>query len=130
MKRPAVSKSKVKRTPRTVEQYIATVPDPGRTALQEIRAAILSVVPAGTTEVISYGIPAFKHNRVLVWYAAFSDHCSLFPTAEIIAAFRDEVKGFTTSKGTIHFPLNKPMPIALIKKLMKARVARNQAKKS
>lgn len=130
MKKVAGAKPKSKRIPQSVEEYIGGIPDRGRTALQEIRAAIRSVVPAGTTEVISYGIPGFKHNRVLVWYAAFSDHCSLFPTAEIIAAFRDEVKGFTTSKGTIHFPLNKPMPIALIKKLVRARVARNQAKKS
>jgi uncharacterized protein YdhG (YjbR/CyaY superfamily) len=59
----------------------------------------------------------------VVWYAAFSDHCSLFPTAAIIDAFEKELKGFTTSKGTIHFPIGKPMPAALIKRLVKARVA-------
>ncbi|HEU5337042.1 MAG TPA: DUF1801 domain-containing protein [Terriglobales bacterium] len=129
MKKSARLKPKLKRTPQTVEEYIAGVPEPARSALRQIRAAIRSVVPPEAEEVISYRIPAFKHNRVLVWYAAFSDHCSLFPTAEIITAFKDELKGLTTSKGTIHFPLDKPMPIALIKKLVKARVARSQGTK-
>jgi uncharacterized protein YdhG (YjbR/CyaY superfamily) len=79
-------------------------------------------VPAEAIEIISYKIPAFKHKRVLVWYAAFTNHCSLFPTAAVIEAFKDELKSFSTSKGTIHFPLDKPMPVALIKKLVKARV--------
>jgi uncharacterized protein YdhG (YjbR/CyaY superfamily) len=113
-----------------VDDYIAGALKPARKALLEIREAIRSVVPAEAKEVISYGIPAFKHNRILVWYAAFSDHCSLFPTAEIIAACKSDLKGFTLSKGTVHFPLDKPMPIALIKKLVKARVARNRSKKS
>jgi len=94
-----------------------------------MRAAIRSAVPAEVTETISYRIPAFKHNRVLVWYAAFSDHCSLFPTASVIDAFKKELKGFSTSKGTIHFPMDKPLPIALIKKIVKARVAQSQSKK-
>jgi uncharacterized protein YdhG (YjbR/CyaY superfamily) len=85
--------------------------------------------PPEATETISYRIPAFRHYRVLVWFAAFSNHCSLFPTASVIAAFQDELKGFSVSKGTIHFPLDKPLPIALIKKLVKARVAQNESKK-
>jgi uncharacterized protein YdhG (YjbR/CyaY superfamily) len=112
-----------------VAEYFAGIGEPARSALEEIRAAIRSVVPAETAEVISYGIPAFRHHGILVWYAAFADHCSLFPTAEIIAAFKDELKGFSTSKGTIHFPRNKPIPVALIKKLVKARVARVAGKK-
>ncbi len=91
--------------------------------MNQIRAAIRSVVPPESTEIISYKIPAFKHTRVLVWYAAFSNHCSLFPTAAVIDTFKNDLKGFSTSKGTIHFPLDKPMPLALIKKLVKARVA-------
>jgi uncharacterized protein YdhG (YjbR/CyaY superfamily) len=114
--------------PKTVDEYLATVPEPARGALEKIRAAIRSVVPPDATEIISYKIPAFKHKRVLVWYAAFSNHCSLFPTAAVIDAFKDELKGFSTSKGTIHFPTDKPMPIALIKKLVKARVAQNEGK--
>jgi uncharacterized protein YdhG (YjbR/CyaY superfamily) len=74
-------------------------------------------------------MPAFKHKGVLVWFAAFSNHCSLFPTAAVIEAFQDELKSFSTSKGTVHFPADKPLPIALVKKLVKARVAQNESKK-
>jgi uncharacterized protein YdhG (YjbR/CyaY superfamily) len=66
---------------------------------------------------------------VLVWFAAFSDHCSLFPTASVIEAFKKELKGFSTSKGTIRFPTDKPLPAVLVKKLVKARVAQNERKK-
>ena len=85
--------------------------------------------PAEATETISYRIPAIKYKGVLVWFAAFSNHCSLFPTAAIDAAFKNELKGFPTSKGTIHFPTDKPLPSALIKKMVKARVAQNKNKK-
>jgi uncharacterized protein YdhG (YjbR/CyaY superfamily) len=115
--------------PKTVDEYFAAVPQPARGALSTIREAIRAVVPPEATEVISYRIPAFKHKRVLVWYAAFSDHCSLFPTATVIEAFKDELKGFSTSKGTIHFPLDKPVPVALIRKLVKSRVAQDKGKK-
>jgi len=64
-----------------------------------------------------------------VWFAAFSKHCSLFPTAAVIEAFKDELKSFSTSKGTIHFPTDRPLPTALVKKLVKARVAQNESKK-
>ena len=113
----------------SVEDYFATVPQPALAALNRMRIAIRSVVPAEATEVISYKIPAFKHKKILVWYAAFSSHCSLFPTASVIDAFRDELKGFSTSKGTVQFPLDKPLPVALIKKMVKFRVAENEGKK-
>ena len=64
-----------------------------------------------------------------MWFAAFSNHCSLFPTAAVIEAFKKELKGFSTSKGTIQFPTDKPLPAALVKKLVKARVAQNEHKK-
>jgi uncharacterized protein YdhG (YjbR/CyaY superfamily) len=115
--------------PKTVDEYLAGVPEPARSTLNKMRAAIRSAVPPEATETISYRIPAFKHKGVLVWFAAFSDHCSLFPTASVIEAFKNELKGFTTSKGTIHFPTNKPLPTALIKKLVKARVAQTESKK-
>jgi uncharacterized protein YdhG (YjbR/CyaY superfamily) len=116
------------RAPKTVDQYMAAVPAPARAALNKMRAAIRAVVPPDTTETISYGIPAFRRQRVLVWYAAFSDHCSLFPTAAVIEALQDELQGYSTSKGTIHFPLDKALPIALIKKLVKARVAQSESR--
>ena len=64
-----------------------------------------------------------------MWFAAFSNHCSLFPTASVIEAFKNELKGFSTSKGTIHFPTDKPLPTALVKKLVKAQVAQIESKK-
>lgn len=116
---------KGKAAPQTVEQYIAAAPAAARSVLVEIREAIRSVVPPEATEIISYKIPAFKHKRVLVWYAAFADHYSLFPTAAIIEEFKDDLEGYSTSKGTIHFPADKPLPIALVKKMVKARLARS-----
>ncbi len=115
--------------PKTVDEYIAGVPEPARGTLKKLRAAIRSVVPAEATETISYRMPAFKYGGVLVWYAAFSDHCSLFPTASIVEAFKDELEGFTIRKGTIQLPLDKPIPVALVKKLVKARVAQVEGKK-
>ena len=114
---------------KNVDEYLAGVPEPARSTLSKVRAAIRSAVPPEATETISYRIPAFKHNGVLVWYAAFSNHCSLFPTASVIEAFKNELKGFTISKGTIQFPTDKPLPAALVKKMVKARVAQNESKK-
>jgi len=128
-KRASAVRATAKAAPKTVSQYLARVPAPARGPLRKIRDAIRSVVPPDATETISYGIPAFKQKRVLVWYAAFSDHCSLFPTAAVVAEFKDELKGYSTSKGTIHFPLSKPMPLALIKRLVKTRVKQEEGKK-
>ena len=122
------SPSKRGAAPKTVEQYLDRVPEPARRTLIKMRATIRSAVPPKATEIISYGIPAFKHEEVLVWYAAFSDHCSLFPTAAVIEKFKDELTGFSTSKGTIKFPTDKPLPPALVKKLVKARVAQIETK--
>ena len=127
-KRASAVRSTAKAAPKTVGQYLARVPAPARGPLRKIRDAIRSVVPSDATETISYGIPAFRHKRVLVWYAAFSDHCSLFPTAAVVAEFKDELKGYSTSKGTVHFPLSKPIPVSLIKKLVRARVKQEEGK--
>ena len=115
--------------PKNTDEYIAKIPEPARSTLNKMRAVIRSVVPREATEVISYGMPAFKHNGIMVWFAAFSDHCSLFPTASIIAKFKSQLKGFSTSKGTIHFPLDKPLPIPLIKRIVKARVTQLQKRR-
>jgi uncharacterized protein YdhG (YjbR/CyaY superfamily) len=123
------SAAKANDAPKNVDEYLAGIPEPARSNLNKIRAAIRSAVPPEATETISYGIPAFKDKRVLVWFAAFSNHCSLFPTASVIEAFKNELKGFFTSKGTVQFPMDKPLPTALIKKLVKARVAQHEGKK-
>jgi len=115
--------------PKNVDEYLESVPEPARSTLKRIRAAIWSAAPPGATETISYRIPAFKYKGILLWFAAFSNHCSLFPTASVVAAFQSELKGFSTSKGTIQFPTDKPLPTALVKKLVKARVEQNENKK-
>jgi uncharacterized protein YdhG (YjbR/CyaY superfamily) len=106
-----------------MEEYLARLPEPARRSLEKVRAVIRSAVPRDSVEVISYRIPAFKHKRVLVWYAAFSEHWSLFPTAAVIEQFKNELESYITRKGTIQFPLDKPIPTVLIKKIVKARVA-------
>jgi len=116
--------------PTTVEEYLAAVPEPARTTLDKIRAIIQSVVPAEAAEYISYGMPAFKYKGPLFAYAAFKDHCSLFPmSAALIVEYQDELKKFETAKGTIRFPIDRPPSAALIKKLVKARIAQNEAKR-
>ena len=113
--------------PKTVDEYLANVPEPAQSTLKHIRTVIRSVVPAETTEVISYGIPMFKYRGMLVGYAAFKKHCSLFPTGSgVLDRFEKELKGYRTSKGTIQFPSEKPLPDGLVKKIVKARVKENK----
>lgn len=117
-------------TAKNVDEYLAGVPEPARTTLNKVRATIRSVVPAEATEAIGYGMPSFKYKGPLVYYAAFSNHCSLFPgSGRTIEAFKDELEGYVTSKGTIQFTLEKPLPAALLKKIVKARIAENESKK-
>jgi len=114
--------------PKDVDEYLAAVPEPARSTLNKVRAIIRSTVPPEASETISYRIPAFKYKGVLVWFAAFSNHCSLFPTASVVAMFKEQLKGFTISKGTIQFPLDKPLPTTLIRNIVKARVEQNENK--
>lgn len=130
MKKPATrsrtSSAKKMALIETVDDYFARAPQPALNMLKQLRTAIRSVAPKGATEVISYRIPAFKYGRVALWYAAFSDHCSVFPTTSVMDKFKAELKEYRVSKGTLHFPLDKPLPTALIKKIAKARFAELQ----
>ncbi len=113
--------------PKDVDEYLAGVPEPARSTLNRIRATIRSAVPAETTEAISYRIPTFRYKGALLAFAAFSNHCSLFPMSlAVMEAFKKELKGFVTSKGTIRFPVDKPLSAALVKKLVKARIAEKE----
>ena len=112
-----------------VDKYLAGVPEPARTTLNKVRAVIRAAVPPEATEGISYGMPAFQYKGGLIGYAAFKNHCSLFPmSAALIDELEDELAKYRTSKGTLQFPLDKPFPATLLKKLVKARVAQNEAK--
>jgi uncharacterized protein YdhG (YjbR/CyaY superfamily) len=110
-----------------VEGYLARVPEPARSTLEKVRATIRSAVPKDATEILSYGMPTFRHNgRNVVAYAAFKDHCSLFPLqASLIDAMKDELKAYRTSKGTLQFSVDKPLPASLLKKMVRARLAEN-----
>ena len=124
MKKNAAVKRKTSPRPsgKTVDEYLANVPAGARVAFEKLRATVKSVVPKEAEEVISYGIPALKMKKVIVWYAAFAGHVSLFPTAAVIAEFESELEGYSTSKGTVQFGLDEHLPVALIKKMVKARV--------
>jgi uncharacterized protein YdhG (YjbR/CyaY superfamily) len=120
--------AKSQRPPGNTDEYLASVPEPARSTLSKVRAAIRSAAPSEATETISYGMPAFKYKGILVWFAAFSNHCSLFPTASVIEAFKSELRQYSTSKGTIQFPTDKPLPAALVRKAVKARVMQQESK--
>jgi uncharacterized protein YdhG (YjbR/CyaY superfamily) len=112
--------------PTSVEDYLAALPEESRAALEKLRQMIKAAAPEAT-ETISYQIPAFKdHGRLLVYYAAFKDHCSLFPASmKVIEDHRKELEPYYTAKGTIRFHPDKPLPAALVEKLVKARLVEN-----
>ena len=115
---------------KAVESYLAAVPEPARGTLEKVRATIRAAAPAEATEAISYGMPAFRYKGALVGYAAFKNHCSFFPlSAALLDDFKDELGACRTSKGTVQFPVDKPLSSALLKKMVKARVAENERKK-
>jgi uncharacterized protein YdhG (YjbR/CyaY superfamily) len=110
---------------RTIDEYLSVLSAEKRDALQALRRIIRSVAPAAE-ECISYGIPAFRLNGMLVGFAAHANHCALYAwNATTIADFSDELKGFDTSKGTIRFTPDKPLPEALVRHLVEAKVAKN-----
>jgi uncharacterized protein YdhG (YjbR/CyaY superfamily) len=110
----------------TVDDYLAALPEEARATLEKIRKAIKTAAPKAT-EVISYQMPMYKQHGMLVGFASFKDHCSLFPGSKAIATHKSELEAYKTSKGTIRFPIGKPLPAALVKKIVKERLADNEA---
>lgn len=115
------------KTPGNIDEYLALVPKESREVLEKLRRTIQSIAP-DAVETISYQIPTFKLNgRMLVSFAAFAEHCSFFPGAGPIELHENELKSFPTSKGTVRFTPDKPIPASLVKKLVKARIRLDQA---
>jgi uncharacterized protein YdhG (YjbR/CyaY superfamily) len=115
--------------PKTVDEYLNELPDIVRKTLTQVRKAVISAAPKAE-EVISYRIPLYKYNGHLVGFMAFSKHCSFVTMSySVINAFKNELKPYDVSGTTIHFPLDKPLPSALVKKLVKARIKENSVKK-
>jgi uncharacterized protein YdhG (YjbR/CyaY superfamily) len=115
---------------KNIDEYIAGFPENVQNILQYLRRVIHEAAPEAQ-ETISYSMPAFKQNGILVYFAAFKDHIGFFPTSSGVSAFTRELAPYDISKGTVRFPLAKPLPVNLIKKIVKFRAQenRNQKKK-
>src|SRR5215813_11185853 len=116
-----------KRKPTTIDEYLKDVKPDQRRALEKLRETIRAVAPKAE-ECISYGISAFRLNgRALVFFGAWANHCAFYPgSSATLKKFRNELKGFQISKGTIRFSSDRPLPVALVKRLVKARMAEDQ----
>ena len=109
--------------PKTIDEYLAALPDDQRAALERLRKTIRAAAPKAE-ERISYGLAAFRQDGMLVGFGATVNHLAFYPmNSTTVKAFKDELKGFETSKGTIRFQPDKPLPAALVRKLVKARIA-------
>ncbi|MEO5951872.1 MAG: DUF1801 domain-containing protein [Chloroflexia bacterium] len=116
--------------PTSIDDYLAKVPEPAHSTLQKLRASILAAAPKGTIEAIAYGMPAFTLKKHIAGFAAFKDHCSYFPmSGGVIETLAPELSKYELSKGTVQFPLDKPLPAAIVKKLIQARLAEIEIKK-
>jgi uncharacterized protein YdhG (YjbR/CyaY superfamily) len=115
--------------PLSVDEYISNFPEETRNILEQVRATIKKAAPQAE-EVISYSMPAFKQNGILVFYAAHKNHIGFYPTSSGTAVFKEELAGYNTSKGAIQFPLGKPIPLDLITRIVEFRVKENAEKHS
>jgi len=115
-------------TAKTVGEYLALLSDEQRAALQRLRSAIRAAAPE-MEECISYRIPAFRlHGKMLVAFGAAAKHCAFYPGAHPVKAHAGDLKAYDTSKGTIRFPAKRPLPAALVRKLVRTRIAEQAAK--
>ena len=112
--------------PQTIDEYLAALSKEKRAALEKLRRAIKSAAPKAE-ECISYQIPAFRlGGRMLVAFGAWGNHCAFYPGAHPVEAHKDELKAYNTSKGTIHFQADTPLPATLVRKLIKTRIAEHR----
>ena len=112
-------------SPKTIDEYLASLSEDKRTALEKLRRIIRAAAPKAE-ECISYQLPAFRLNGMLVGFAATANHCAFYlMSSSTVEAHKDELKDYDTSKGTIRFQADNPLPAALVRKLVKARIAEN-----
>jgi uncharacterized protein YdhG (YjbR/CyaY superfamily) len=120
---------RAERKAKTIDEYLATLNDDERAALEKLRKTIKGAAPKAE-ECISYQLPAFRQDGMLVAFGATSNHCAFYlMSAATVAAHKKELKGYDTSKGTIRFPADKPLPVALVRKLVKARIEENAGRR-
>jgi uncharacterized protein YdhG (YjbR/CyaY superfamily) len=112
---------------RNVDEYLAGVPKEARATLEKLRKTIKAAAPMAS-EGISYQMPMYKQHGMVVGFAAFKNHCSIFPGSAVMDAHKEELRKYDTSKGTIRFPADKPLPATLVKKLVRARIRENEAR--
>lgn len=123
-------KSSKARSPQTIDEYLAPLSNDKRAALEKLRRDIKSAAHKAE-ECISYQVPSFRlGGRLLVSFGAAANHCAFYPGAHPIEAHKDELKAYSTSKGTIRFPADRPLPTTLVRKLVKSRIAEYAAKRS
>jgi len=110
--------------PTTIDEYISTFPEDVRVLLQKFRDTVKQAAP-GATEMISYNVPAFKLGNMLIWFGGHTRHIGFYPRGSAIEAFKTELSGYKSAKGSVQFPFDKPLPLDLITKMVKFRVAEN-----
>jgi uncharacterized protein YdhG (YjbR/CyaY superfamily) len=110
-----------KARPTGITEYINAAPKDARKKLRDMRACIRASAP-GAKESLKWGMPAFSHRRILVTFAAFKHHIGFYPTSSVVKAFANDLSKFTTAKGSIQFPLEKPLPLPLVRKITAFRV--------
>jgi uncharacterized protein YdhG (YjbR/CyaY superfamily) len=112
---------------KTVDEYFSSIPTGPKEKLEGLRKAIKQAAPKAK-EVISYNMPAFKFHGMVTFYAAYKTHIGFYPTASVISVFKKELEKYELAKGTVRFPLNKPLPLSLIKKIVKFKMSENLVK--
>ncbi len=125
MKRQSSRNAKTSSVTGEVDAYIRAAPKDARANLLQLRRLIKSTAP-GAKETISYRMPCYTYYGALVWFAAFKNHLSIYLRPPVIQEHKLELKGYQTTKSAVHLPMNKPLPIALIRKLIKARISKNK----
>lgn len=117
-----------KKTVKTVDAYISSYPNDVQLLLQRMRATIAKAAPKAK-EGISYGIPSFRLHRILVWFAAFKNHIGFYPGVSGIATFKKELSVYKHAKGSVQFPFDKPLPLALVGRIVRFRAKEDEARR-